>query len=337
MIIGSLDTAKRVIVVAEIGNNHEGDFGLAKELIDQASDTGADAVKFQTFVPEHYVSRDQAERLARLRKFAFAIDQFRELANYAHAKKLEFFSTPFDLQSAVALAQFCPAIKISSGDNVFYPLLKTVAQSQKPIILSTGLANLSDVEVAVRTLQGEWHTTRHTGSLGLLHCVSSYPTPPEHANLSAISALRQKFPSATIGYSDHTLGSEASVLSVALGARIVEKHFTIRKDYSDFRDHQLSADPPEMAELVHRIRLAETYLGDGVSETSQIEEGNRNAMRRSIAAARPLVRGTIVRLEDLAWVRPAGGFPPGSEKRVVGRRIAHDVATGQIISESDVE
>jgi N,N'-diacetyllegionaminate synthase len=335
MKIGPVDLLQQVFIVAEIGNNHEGSFSFAEELIGHAAATGVDAVKFQTFIPEHYVSRDQSDRLQRLRKFAFSFEQFSKLAKSANQQGLQFFSTPFDLASADALASFCPAIKISSGDNNFFPLIERVASFMKPVILSTGLANFSDLDQARSRLMRVWSERGHAGELALLHCVSSYPTPPEAANLAAIRALSDRFKDCTIGYSDHTLGIDAAVVSVGLGARIIEKHFTLRKDFSDFRDHRLSADPAEMTELVGRVRLAEQLLGTGRKEVSEIEEPNRLAMRRSIAAARNIDAGSTLRQDDLTWVRPGGGFAPGEEALVVGRTLAQDVLLGQVFYQRD--
>jgi N,N'-diacetyllegionaminate synthase len=335
MKIGPVDLRQRVFVVAEIGNNHEGSFSLAEELIDRAAAAGVDAVKFQTFIPEHYVSRDQDDRLGRLRKFAFSFEQFSRLARLANQQGLQFFSTPFDLASAEALAAFCPAIKISSGDNNFFPLIERVASFRKPIILSTGLASFADVDRAIDCLTKIWSDLEHPGELALLHCVSSYPTPPPSANLAAIRALSMRFREHVIGYSDHTLGTDAAILSVGLGARIIEKHFTLRKDFSDFRDHQLSADPAEMANLVRGVRLAEELIGDEAGETAEIEEPNRLAMRRSIAAGRTMGAGHVLSDSDLTWVRPGGGFAPGDEALVVGRTLIRDVLLGRILKHDD--
>ena len=335
MKIGNFDLLKRVFVVAEIGNNHEGSFSLAEELIGQAAAAGVDAVKFQTFVPENYVSRDQNERLERLIKFALSFEQFCSLARLANQQGLQFFSTPFDLTSADALASFCPAIKISSGDNSFFPLIERVASFRKPVIFSTGLASFADVEKAIDRLMKVWSDLDHTGELALLHCVSSYPTPSAFANLAAIRALSIRFREHVIGYSDHTLGNDAAILSVGLGARIIEKHFTLRKDFSDFRDHQLSADPMEMASLVRGVRLAEELIGDEAGETTEVEEPNRLAMRRSIAAGRAMRAGHVLSDNDLTWVRPGGGFAPGDEALVVGRALSRDVLLGQILNDDD--
>ena len=169
----------------------------------------------------------------------------------------------------------------------------------------------------------------------LLHCVSSYPTPTDDANLSAIRTLRERF-GGTVGYSDHTLGIDAAVLSVALGARIVEKHFTLDKNLSDFRDHQLSADPAEMKELVTQVRLANKLIGDGKKSTRPSEEQSRMAMRRSIAAGSDLPAGTVLRLEHLTWVRPGRGIAPGSENLLLGRVLNRAIRQGELLSAEDV-
>jgi N-acetylneuraminate synthase/N,N'-diacetyllegionaminate synthase len=335
MKIGDIDLDREVLVVAEIGNNHEGSFETAAKMIDAAAATGVQAVKFQTFIPELYVSSDQSERLARLRGFALSFSQFAELAGLARKRGLLFLSTPFDLKSAEALSEFCPAIKISSGDNQFFPLLEKVASSKLPIILSTGLASSSDLEAAKSVIENVWSALGHRGELALLHCVSSYPTPPAEANLAAIPALKGAF-GVTVGYSDHTLGIEAAVLSVSLGAQIVEKHFTLDKAFSDFRDHQLSTDPAEMTELVRRIRAASELLGDGRIGAGGSQESNRVAIRRSIAAAAELPVGTTLASQHLCWVRPGTHIPPGEEARVLGRQLKRPLRQGEIISLDDV-
>jgi sialic acid synthase SpsE len=165
--------------------------------------------------------------------------------------------------------------------------------------------------------------------------VSAYPTPPEEANVHAVRTLRERF-DCCVGYSDHTLGTEAAVLAVALGARIVEKHFTLDRHYSDFRDHQISADPAELAELVRRVRLASTLLGDGATRPQASEAAGREAFRRSIVAAADLPAGHRLTASDLTWIRPGGGLPPGSEDRLLGRTLVHPVHFGDRLTLSDV-
>lgn len=335
MLIGPVDLDREVLVVAEIGNNHEGDFARAEEMIRRAAESGAQAVKFQTFVPEHYVSREDTARLERLRRFAFTFDQFERLARSAQSMGLVFLSTPFDLASAEFLNKLCPAIKISSGDNNFIPLLECVATFEKPVLLSTGLADLTDIDRARVAITKIWKQRGHDDQIVLLHCVSSYPTQASEANLNAIRTLRERF-GGTVGYSDHTLGVDAAVLSVALGARIIEKHFTLDKNLSDFRDHQLSADPAELADLVIKVRLANKLIGDGQKSTRQSEEQSRTAMRRSIAAGADLPAGTILRWEHLTWVRPGRGLEPGREDLLLGRALKRPFKQGELFSAEDV-
>jgi len=329
MRIGPHDLDSRVLIVAEIGNNHEGDFARAEAMIQAAAEAGADVAKFQTIVPTRLTSAREKARIELLSRFQFTPDQFRRLAETAAAAGLLFVSTPFDIGSAEMLAPFVPAFKIASGDNDFFPLLSAVARTGKPVLLSTGLLDLAGVARAKAHLEAEWQRAGVQGEIALLHCVVAYPTPDDQANLGAIRDLARL--GATVGYSDHTPGIEAAVLSVALGARVVEKHFTLDRDLSDFRDHKLSADPRDFAEMVRRIRLAEAMLGPGVKRPMPAEEPNAPAVRRSIAAARTLEAGTVIAPGDLTWVRPRRGLAPGHEDELIGRRLAVQVEDGDVV------
>lgn len=321
----------RTFIIAEVGNNHEGDMGVARELVDRAAETGADAVKFQTFIAEKFSSQADAARFARLQKFQLTFDEFAELAERARAKGLMFFSTPLDLDSARFLTTIVDALKIASGDNTFWPLIEGCAESGKPMIISTGISGRAEIQEAADRVSAVWSAKGHEGDLALLHCVVSYPAPPEQANLSAIRSLTSAFPGQTIGYSDHTMGLDAAVAAVAMGARIVEKHFTLANDYSDFRDHQLSADPKDMARLVQRIRLVEDMAGDGALGCLACEEDLVTPVRRSIAAARDLPAGHVIGADDIVWLRPGGGFAPGRETDVLARKLTQTVAGGEMI------
>ncbi len=248
------------------------------------------------------------------------------LAERAKEAGVMFVSTPFDIGSAEMLAGFAPAIKIASGDNDFFPLLGAVARTGKPVILSTGMLDLAGVERAKAHIEAEWAHAGIKGDLAILHCVAAYPTPDDQANLGAIRDLSKL--GVTVGYSDHTLGIDAAVLSVGLGARIVEKHFTLDKNLSDFRDHKISADPKEFAEMVRRIRHAEAMLGTGVKRPMPAEEPNIPLVRRAIVALRDLEPGTVIAAEHLTWVRPRRGLEPGREAELVGRRLGLGVAKG---------
>lgn len=334
MKIGTVDLNENVLIIAEIGNNHEGSFDLAQRLISEAAQAGADAVKFQTIVPERLVAPDQTARLGQLARFQLRYDQFERLAQRAESEGVLFLSTPFDMESARFLADHVQAFKIASGDNDFFPLLSQVAETGKPILLSTGLADLIEIESAKKHIEACWRKRGIRQELALLHCVSCYPTAPEYANLGRITALAELCP--TVGYSDHTIGTQAAVLATALGARIIEKHFTIDKNHSDFRDHALSADPADLAELVRGVRLAQTMLDKPSAETD-CEAGVRQAARRAIRAARDLDPGQIIAFGDLDWLRPGDGLSPSMTGELLGKRLMSEVAQGKPIRLLDLE
>jgi sialic acid synthase SpsE len=323
------DLRRKVLVIAEIGNNHEGSLALAEELVGKAAEAGASAVKFQTFLTERYVSPASAERFARLRRFQLSFAHFEKLSRQARHAGLLFLSTPFDLESARFLAGIVDAIKIGSADNTFYALIEEAAISGKPAILSTGLADLTQIRAAETVIRHTWRDRGIPQDLALLHCVSSYPVPPPEANLLAIRTLQSEF-DCVVGYSDHTVGIEAAVLAVAVGARIIEKHFTIDNNYSDFRDHKLSADPPTFARMVERIAMAAEMLGDGAIGMAECEKSEAALIRRSIAAARDLPAGTVISADDIMWVRPGTGLPPGRERDVVGCRLRTAMSAGDL-------
>ena len=337
--IGAVDIDRQVLVVAEIGNNHEGDRGLAEELIGRAAEAGAGAVKLQAIRPERLVRGDQAERLAQLRRLCLAVEDLEHLAGVAKAAGVLFLATPFDVDAVALLDPWVPAFKVASGDNDFVALLEAVGATGKPVLLSTGGTDLAGVRRAIATLESGFEasgagTKRHP-LLVLLHCVSAYPTPPDQANLRAITSLAAL--GHPVGYSDHTLGIEAAVLAVALGARVVEKHFTLSKTHSTFRDHQLSADPREMKDLVARVREVELLLGDGVKRIMEAERGVVAAARRSIVAVRDLEAGRTLSRRDLDWLRPGDGLPPEATSRLLERRLRRPVAAGRPLSLDDVE
>ncbi len=336
MLIESYNTDKKVFIIAEIGNNHEGDFGLAQEMIAQAAQAGADAVKFQTIIPELLVDRSQQERITRLKKFQFTYEQFELLAKIAKENKVIFCSTPFDLKSANFLNGIQSVFKIASGDNNFFPLIDHVASFCKPMIISTGLSNIELLKNLHNRITSIWAKEGINPGLAFLHCLTSYPTPIDQAGLSSIYKLREEFPDLVIGYSDHTMGINAALYSVVAGARIIEKHFTIDKNYSDFRDHQLSADPTDLKNLVDGIREIELMFGAGPGKESHCEKDMHEVARRSIAAAVDLPIGTIVEMEHLTWVRPGTGMSPGEESILVGKRVVTEKLSGEIFAPKDV-
>jgi len=326
MKIGPHDLDRAVFIVAEVGNNHEGSYARAEEMIGRAKEAGADAVKFQTIVPDRLVSAGDTARIAQLTRFQFSYTQFEGLAAVARREGITFLSTPFDIPSVAALHPLVPAFKIASGDNDFFPLIEAVALTGKPILMSTGLADRVAVAAAKTFIEETWRRHGKSGALALLHCVVSYPTVAEDASLSAIRDLATL--DCTVGYSDHTIGISAAILSVALGARVIEKHFTLDKNQSDFHDHKLSADPVDLAELVRRVRETEILLGAGGKRVLPCEAAVRERVRRGIAAAHDLAPGTVLGLADLTCVRPRTGLAPGQENRLIGKRLIVAVPRG---------
>ena len=336
MKIDNFDTDKKVLIIAEIGNNHEGDFGLAKEMIEAASETGADAVKFQTFQTKNYVSKFDTQRFAKIKTFELSFNQFEKLSIHAKELGLLFISTPFDLASADALSHFVDGIKIASGDNNFYPLIEKISGFGLATLLSLGLLGIKDVKKTVKILTENWSKDMIKERLAVLHCVCSYPVPENEANLMALRQLKSEV-DCTVGYSDHVTGNDAALLSVALGARLVEKHFTLNHNFSDFRDHQLSADVSEMRDLVKRIRAAEAMFGTNWKKTERCEEATLSAVRRSVIVNKNLKKGEVINMVDLSWVRPAGGIAPGNENLILGKCLNKDLFEGERINEEDVE
>ena len=334
MKIENFDLDQKIMVIAEIGNNHEGQFDVAEEMVRQAAACGVDAVKFQTFRTEKYVSSVDEARFNRLKEFELTFDQFSDLSVLAHDLGILFISTPLDMESAEFLETIVDSYKIASGDVNFYPMIGMIARTGKPMIISTGLSDYEQIEKTVKYISKQSAAARLTAQYALLHCVTSYPVPPEQANLLAIQFMADHF-DCPVGYSDHTNGIEAAVIAAALGARIIEKHFTLDKNYSDFRDHQLSADPAEMAELVRKIRLLPLLLG-GRDKDVQACEKPLLSIRRSIAAARDLPQGRRIEGDDLMWIRPAGGLPPGEEEILLGKTLKSAVKFGEQILALDV-
>jgi len=335
MKLESLDTENRVIIIAEIGNNHEGSYTLAEEMIGQAAEAGADAVKFQTIIPEKLVSIKQQERIKQLKRYQLSYDEFAKLAGVAKKEGVIFLSTPFDIDSAIFLNDLVPGFKIASSDNNFFPLIDVISRTGKPIIMSTGLMNLDEIKKSALFIKNIWHENKVKQDLALLHCVTSYPTPLENASLSKIRELDKI--AEVVGYSDHTLGIEAAVLSVAIGARVIEKHFTIDNHYSGFHDHQLSANPDDFKELVRRVRTAEIMLGRPGNLVFDTEQEAKQNARRSIVANRNLPAGHILKLEDLNWVRPGGGIRTGDEEKIIGRKLNCALKIGEKIDLKSLE
>ncbi len=327
-----LRNLKKTFVIAEVGNNHEGNFNLAKRMILQAKKSGADAVKFQTIIPELLNVISDKKRIKQLKKYQFSFEQFKKLSDYSKKNKIIFISTPTDLSSAGFLNKIQKYFKIASGDNDFYPLIKKIASFNKPILLSTGLSDYKDIQNAKRLIFNEWKKKGlKKNTLTLMHCVSSYPVEKKYANLTAIKSLKNKFKDCTIGYSDHTIGILACTIAVAYGARVIEKHFTLNKNQSNFRDHKLSADPSEMRQLVENIRLQELMRGNGIKKLEVCEKNYIKSLRRSAVASRNLKKNKTIIEQDIKWVRSQSGIKIKDKKAVLGKKLKKNIVKDQII------
>lgn len=331
-------------IIAEAGVNHNGDVELAKRLVDVAAEAGADAVKFQTFKAERVISAtapkaeyqlqttDPSEsQLDMARRLELSPEAHRELQAYCQERGILFMSTPFDKESADLLDELgVPVFKIGSGEITNWPFLEYVARKGKPIILSTGMSYLSEVDEAVRVI-------RDAGcdQLVLLHCVSNYPADPADANLRAMQTMATAF-HVPVGYSDHTPGIEVALAAVALGACVIEKHFTLDKNLPG-PDHRASLEPHELQALVAGIRTVELALGNGAKRPARSEVDNRLVVRRSLAAASDIPEGTVLRSDMLQALRPASGISPALVEHVVGRRVRRSLKSGQLIAWSDLE
>lgn len=312
-------------VIAEVGNNHEGDFGRAKELLHAAAETGVNAVKFQTITPLKLVTSDQVDRIAQLNRFRLSPDQFAELSALADGHGIAFFSTPFDLDAVDSLDPLQRLFKISSGDNTFDDLIRKVSSKGKPTLISTGGMTQSGIN---RLHQVFINAGITTPELILLHCISLYPTSSKDAQLWRIKWLYDTFPDLTIGYSDHTLGVEACKTAVALGARVLEKHFTLDKNQSEFRDHQLSADPAELSRLVQECHEVVTYIG---TDSDERPDGAMVGVRRAAVASKDIAAGTKLSADNVTWLRSMDANGLRDADLVIGMRTAVDLTSGQLV------
>lgn len=325
----------RAFIIAEIGVNHQGDMEVARDLITKAAQCGADAVKFQTYTPEHYVSTIQRKRFERIKRFCLGRNDFIELAKWAKKKGIIFFSTPLHMIDVDFLDDIVPLFKVSSGDLTFIELIQRVAKTGKPLIISTGAGNELEIRRAVNAVLDINPKAAETGLLMLMHCVCAYPVPPEEANLKNILWLQQTFDLPT-GYSDHTLGTKACELAVASGAVAIEKHFTYRKEDQEFHDHALSADPIDLEILIKSIRTAEIYLGSSNRHRTPSEEKILPLMRRSLAASIDILPNTPLKKEWLTYVRPAWGVPPSQMKTVIGKQLKRKILAGDLLMKDDL-
>lgn len=329
-----------VYIIAEAGVNHNGDMELAKKLIDVAADAGVDAVKFQTFKTENLVTvnatkadyqkattdKDESQ-FAMIKKLEIDEAAHLTLMSYCESKKIQFLSSPFDLDSIDLLVKLnLPLLKVPSGEITNYPYLKKIAASGKPVIVSTGMCELHEVKEALSVLTSEGLSL---SDITVLHCNTEYPTPMEDVNLLAMKTMETEL-GVKVGYSDHTLGVEIPTAAVALGAQVIEKHFTLDKEMEG-PDHKASLDPKELTAMVSAIRNIEKSLGHGKKQPSQSEVKNMPIARKSLVAKRAIKKGESFSEDNLAIKRPGDGISPMKWSEYIGQTASRDYQADELI------
>jgi sialic acid synthase SpsE len=329
-------------IVAEIGANHNGDMEICRRLIEAAKDCGVDAVKFQSWSKASLISKAEYARNTKygggngqptleesVKRYQLTPEQHAEVAAYCRKLELVFFSSVFSKKEVDLLESLSvPAYKVASMDINHLPLLKYLAKSRKPLIVSTGLATLGEIERALDVLR-----SNNGGPVALLHCVSIYPSPPEIVNLRNISTLRRAF-DVQVGYSDHSLGAAIPLAAVALGATLIEKHFTLDKKMSGW-DHAVSADPPEMEYLVKEARNVQQALGSAVRTISEPQLEKRKAFRRRLVVTHELKKGERLTERDVEFKRPGTGIAPDELPYILGRVLNRDVESEDELNWAD--
>jgi N,N'-diacetyllegionaminate synthase len=337
----------KTLIIAEAGVNHNGSIDLAKRLIDVAAEAGVDFVKFQTFKAEKLVAKDakKAEyqvkniggsddsQFIMLKRLELDLEAHLILFDYCKSKNIKFLSTAFDLESIDLLDRLgLELYKIPSGEITNFPYLKRIAGKGKPIILSTGMSDLGEIEDAV-DICVEGGTEKDL--ITVLHCNTEYPTPMKDVNLKAMITIGQAL-GVKVGYSDHTLGIEIPIAAVALGALCIEKHFTLDKNMEG-PDHKASLEPDELKEMVRAIRNIEQALGNGIKKPSDSEKKNKEIARKSIHLAKALNSGDTISENDLIMKRPGSGIPPSMIDYVVGKRLLKNLVEDHKLSFNDFQ
>lgn len=330
----------KVFIIAEAGVNHNGSVDIAKKMIDVAAVAGVDAVKFQTFKAEKVISRyapkaeyqkattgEADSQMEMVKALELDYNQHVDLLNYCREKGIPFLSTPFDLESIDLLNSLgLETFKIPSGEITNLPYLRKVGKLQKSIILSTGMAEMEEIEDALTELVGAGTAKE---KITVLHCNTEYPTPYEDVNLLAMHSIKKAF-GVNVGYSDHTLGIEVPIAAVALGAKVIEKHFTLDKTMSG-PDHKASLEPEELSTMVRAIRNIEKALGDGIKRPSKSEIKNKPIARKSIVAAMEIKCGEPFNEENITAKRPGTGISPMEWDKVIGKKAIRDFREDELI------
>ena len=296
-----------------------------KKLINMAAKAGVDAVKFQTYKTEKFILINDKKNFKKFKKFEFSFSQFRKLKSYANQKKLLFISSALDLESASFLIKNSDAIKVASSDNDFSLLYKKILKSKKPLIISTGFLNSNDINNLIRKL-----AKIRRSNITVLHCVSCYPTEKKEVNLSSIRNMKNNF-GVEYGYSDHTIGVEACLCAASLGARIIEKHITLDKNFSNFRDHKLSSDYKELKELVKQIRKIELILGNKFKNIQKGENRILKAVRRKPYASKIIKKNDKFTEKNLNFLRSSISFKKTDINKLIDKKSKKNFRINQMI------
>jgi N-acetylneuraminate synthase/N,N'-diacetyllegionaminate synthase len=328
----NLDTD--VAVIAELGVNHEGDLPTAERLVAAAAEAGADAVKLQSYSPERLVSAGDPARLARVARFRLDEAAHRRLSSVAARCGVTLFSTAVTEDTVPFLAELFPVVKIASGDVDFEPVVRAALRAGVPVILSTGNGTVEDVDQLVAWCHAEIGADI-AERIVLMHCVSAYPTPIAEANVRSVAFLRERYGLVT-GYSNHVIETEAVLAAVALGAQVIEVHFTDRRHGREFRDHALSFEPAELAALTASVRRTRQSLGRFDKRPQPCEESSRWTIRKGVVAARDLEAGTVLSDADLMYARPATEFRAAERVGLIGRVLTQPLRRGELVPRAAV-
>ena len=332
--------SEHVLIIAEAGVNHNGSLEIAKKLVDSAADAGVDIIKFQTFNSKNLVSKSarmaeyqqkntghDESQYAMLKKLELSVKDHLELIRHCNERGIRFFSTAFDMESIDFLHSLHMGLwKIPSGEITNYPYLKKIASYQEPVILSTGMCNLEDIKASLDVLLKEGCKKE---DITILHCNTEYPTPYSDVNLRAMLEIEKKF-GTKVGYSDHTNGIEVPIAAVAMGASVIEKHFTLDRGMEG-PDHKASLEPEELKKMVESIRNIESALGTGHKVVSPSEKKNIEIARKSIVAARDIAKGEILSENNLTVKRPGNGISPMRWNDVIGSAAVRDFSEDEVI------
>ena len=328
-------TSNHTFIICEIGVNHNGDVELAKKMIEKASECGGDAVKFQTFNSEDLVTdnaktaqyqeknTNESSQLELLKKLELTFDEFEELKNYALEHDVMFISSPFDVKSVDLLEKLdVPFYKLGSGELNNFELIDYIQKTNKPLILSTGMSSLDEITET-------YNHIKNKDNLILLHCITGYPTSFSEANLNFIKTMQKEF-DVPIGFSDHSPGIELPIAAVALGACIIEKHFTLDKNLEG-PDHKASLNPKEFKNMVNAIRNVEIAMGDGVRKISENEDEIKKIARKSIILNEDISKGTTIERKMLSIKRPGTGIAPNDIEKIIGKKVNRNLSANSVL------